>query len=140
MRQTIVIFANFCQIRKIKSTEKYIYIYIYIYLSELSKLTVLHTLGSLSIKDDHVKNVLQDIKQYNLGEQRKKNVNRQMFYRKFEKFSFYPMMTVFLAIHERVFHWLFWLGIWRRPSTFTALKTGKLKFTTWRIYLIIKWR
>ena len=110
MRQTIVIFANFCQIRKIKTKEKK-NIYIYIYLSELSKLTVLHTLGSLSIKDGHVKNVLQDIKQYNLGEKRKKNVNRQMFYRKFEKFSFYPMMTVFLAIHERVLHWLFWLGI-----------------------------
>ena len=111
MRQIIAIFANFCQIRKIKSTEKKIYIYIYIYLSELSTLTVLHRLGSLSIKDGHVKNILQDIKQYNLGEQRKKNVNRQMFYRKFEKFCFYPMMTVFLAIHERVFHWLFWSGI-----------------------------
>ena len=33
-----------------------------------------------------------------------------MFFRKLDKFDLDPMMTFFIAIHKRVFHWFFWLG------------------------------
>ena len=37
-----------------------------------------------------------------------------MLYRKLllVKFCLYPMIAFLIAIHERIFHWLFWLGFW----------------------------
>ena len=75
MRQ---IFANFCQIcekfhwqpiREIKSTREKNFFFVF-----QNQQNIL-TLRSLTIKDGHVKNISQDIKQYKQRERRKKNVN-----------------------------------------------------------------
>ena len=80
MRQ---IFANFCKLTKFNPREKSKGSQ----FAELNPLeknffsffriskTYILTLGSLSINDAYVKNILQDIKQYKQRQRRKKNVN-----------------------------------------------------------------
>ena len=51
-----------------------------------------------------------------------------MFYRKLEKYCLYPMMTFFIAIDERVSHWLFWLGF-SRSNAILYINTFLLTFT-----------
>ena len=83
-RQIFAIFANFAKFAKLNPREKSTgdqfaklnprekkNIFSFFRISK----TYIFTLGSLSISDGHLKNTLQDTKQYKQRQHRKKNVN-----------------------------------------------------------------